>query len=192
VQLCDAAGGPVTLRLALACADWPNTVAPSGTWSAIDLAASTLLLPVSASSPHPAPQLPPPPPPPAPEGDGVDRDSSHVQWQHGHDVLARTRFADVDHGSSYGGNLGSRCVEHYVGHVEIDRRTGDQQATGMTRFELIWPDVDGAQLAVSSEARLYLAVEPGAFDVRVELDVTADGAQVGSRRWATRIPRRWA
>jgi len=190
VQLCDAAGGPVTLRLALACADWPNTVAPPGTWSAIDLAASTLLLPVSASSPHPAPQLPPPPP--APEGDGVDRDSSHVQWQHGHDVLARTRFADVDHGSSYGGNLGSRCVEHYVGHVEIDRRTGDQQATGMTRFELIWPDVDGAQLAVSSEARLYLAVEPGAFDVRVELDVTADGAQVGSRRWATRIPRRWA
>jgi hypothetical protein len=68
---------------------------------------------------------------------------------------------DLAHaGSSYPGNLGARCVELHRGHLEIDRCSGVQQVTAMTRFELRWPDVDGSALTVTSEARLFMAMTP--------------------------------
>lgn len=173
------------LRLALACADWPNTVAPQGVWSALDLSASQLELPVappSALSAHPEPVLPPPSVAASDdddEGDGSDGDTSHVQWQHGYDVLTRTRYADVDHGSSYAGPFGVRCTEHYVGHVEVDTRTGEQLARGMAHYALEWPDV-----TVRSTARLLLRVGRDGTTVEVDLDVAEGDEVVARRRWS--------
>jgi uncharacterized protein len=182
----------VVLRLSLACADWPNTVAPQGTWSAADLERSMLVLPVSAGTPHPAPVLPRPVPDTAEPDDGT----SHVLWRHGYDVLGRTRSAEVDHGSTYTSTFGGRrtaeCVEHYVGRVEVDARTGRQLATASTRFEVTWPDLD-PPVRVTSESRLSLTVAPdGTLDALVVLDVhegPPDAVQeVATRRWHEVIP----
>lgn len=184
------------LRLALAAADWPNTVAPQGVWSMLDLGSAELVLPVSAGTPHPAPVLPEPAAVPeetaaddgAPDGGAADEepgDSSHVQWQHGYDVLTRTRYADVDHGATYAAPHAARCTEHYVGHVEVDARTGEQTARGMCRYEVEWP-----QVRVRSVARLLLHVDGDGFTADVDLDVDADDEPVARRRWQTRIDRR--
>jgi predicted acyl esterase len=176
-----------TLRLALAGADWPNTLSLPGGWSAVDLAASELVLPVSAGTPHPAPDLPPPPPEPADGADAVDAvdDAEHVEWRRGEDVLARTAWAEVDHGSSYGGHLGARCREHYTGRVEIDAGTGVQRATGATRFEIGWP----GGIAATAEARLDVTVDAETIEVTVELDVGEGAEPFGSRGWHERLPR---
>lgn len=184
-------GGPVVLRLALACEDWPNTTAPPGTWSAVDLAASTLLLPLAGAPRHPAPVLPAPAAGPDPEP--VEGDAHHVVWRHGWDVLARRTFAEVDHGSTFGGELGSRCREHYVGRVEVDPRTREQSAVASARYELTWPGADGGpDVAVSSEARLDLRVSADTFHLRLELDVDEAGEPFVRRRWQHDIPRRLA
>ena len=107
-----------TLRLALACADWPNIIAVPGTWSAIELAACSLVLPVAERSPYPTPQLPmpqlpmtdPAEPEAGPGGPGDDHDESWVTWQHGQDVLAGTTWAEVDHGAAYTGTLNTGAV----------------------------------------------------------------------------------
>jgi hypothetical protein len=170
------------LRLVLAAADWPNTVAPQGGWSLVDLGASAVVLPVSAGTPHPPPDLPAPvaDEPDAPDDGG----SSHVQWQHGYDVLTRTRYADVDHGASYAGPYGVRCTEHYVGHVEVDARTGEQSATAMTRYELAWDGV-----AVRTVARLLLHVDADAVTVDVDLEVDGDEVPLARRSWTQRVDR---
>jgi hypothetical protein len=191
VRLCDADGGPVTLRLALACADWPNTVAPPGRWSAVDLAASRLVLPVSAGTPFPAPVLPVPAPAPV-EDDADPAGWSHVTWRTEDDVLERRTSADVHQLYGYGGPHGVRCTERYDGRVTVDRRTGDQTATAAAEYELTWPDVAGAPLAVTSSATLSLDVDAEAFDVRVHLAVGQDGERVAERTWQQRIPRRLA
>ena len=176
-------GGCHRLRLALACADWPNTVAPPGTWSGLDLAASVLVLPVCAPSGLPVPDLP------APASGGSDEEPGerHVHWRHGREVLTGVRWAEVDHGSSYRAGFGSRCIEHYTGRVEIEAATGRQRAVARSRFEIEWP-----QARVASEARLDLDVDAEAFDVRVELDVEDGGAVLATRRWQRRIPRHLA
>lgn len=121
-----------TLRLALACADWPNAIAPPGTWSAIELAACCLVLPVTGPSPYPPPVLPAPKiVPPESTGEPARElraefraepsaeprasaessaepsvepvDRSWVTWQQGYDVLAGTTWAEVDHGAVYTG-----------------------------------------------------------------------------------------
>jgi uncharacterized protein len=180
----------VHLRLALACADWPNVVAPPGTWSAVDLSASRLLLPVSPGTPLPTPVLPDPPTEEqqaavAPTG---PVEASHVVWRHGLEVVTGVTHAEVDHGSTYGGFAGSLCREHYLGRVEIDPATGRQRATGTTRFEITWP----GQATASSESRLDLVVDDETFDVTVELDVSEGGTPVVQRRWHHRIPRHLA
>ncbi len=198
---CEATAFEVTaghrLRLALAAADWPNTVAPQDVWSRLDVAASSLALPVSAGTPHPAPDLPQPPAADgadaadcadgtdAADGAGADGDSSHVRWQYGYDVLTRTRSADVDHGAGYGASFGARCSEHYVGHVEVDARTGEQTATGTTRFVVAWP-----RSRVTSTARLLLRVAPdGEVRAEVDLDVDEGDEPFARRRWETRVRR---
>jgi hypothetical protein len=201
---CEATAFEVTaghrLRLALACADWPNAVAPQGVWSDLDTAGSLLELSVSTGSVFPEPELP------APVDDDTDADaasehvagiaaaagelpsqeSSHVQWQHGYDVLTRTRFADVDHGSSYAAPFDARCTEHYIGHVEVDARTGEQTATGLVRFTVEWP-----QVTVQSTARLLLRVGPEGLVAEVELDVNEGDTPIARKGWQESVPPAW-
>ena len=190
-----ADGGPVRLRLALACEDWPNTVAAPGTWSAVDLAASVLLLPVSSGAGVPGAELlgagaPRAGAEPAGEGDGS---SHHVSWRYGQDVLRRTTFAEVDHGSSYPGELGSRCTEHYVGRVEVDPSTRRQSAVASARYQVTWPagPRDG-EVRATSEARLDLRVDADTFHVTLELDVDDADQPLVRNRWQRAIRRHLA
>ncbi len=179
-------GAPCRLRLALACADWPNTVAPPGSWSAVDLGASWLSLPVSRGTPHPAPRLPAPKDPPAPSAEPASRaiPPRPVLWQHGHDVLSRTTWAEVDHGGVSAVPYDADLSEVYRGRVEID---GDaaQQATATCRLGVAWPGVE-----VSSQADLRLDIDDEAFDARVDLEVLEGSDVVWRRSWHERIPRR--
>jgi hypothetical protein len=184
-------GGPAhaggVVRLALACADWPNTVSIPGGWSDVDLAASALVLPVSAGTPHPAPDLPARPEPGSSEPDQPAHpdDAEHVTWRRGEDVLRRATWAEVDHGSSYGGRYGVRCTERYTGRVELDRTDGVQRASGTATFALAWP----GGVAATSEARLDVTVDDEVIDVRVDLDVHEGDTEFVTRRWHERIPR---
>jgi uncharacterized protein len=193
----------VRLRLALACADWPNVVAPPGTWSAVDLSASRLLLPVSPGTPLPAPVLPDPPTEQqqAAAAPTEPVEASHVQWRHGHEVVTGVHHAEVDHGSTYRGFAGSVCREHYVGRVEIDPATGRQRAVARTRFELTWPDGAGGDtgaeaadgpVRATSESRLDLVIDDDTFDVTLELDVLDGDQPLAQRRWHRRIQRHLA
>jgi hypothetical protein len=187
--------GPYRLRLALACADWPNTVAPPGTWSQVDLAASALLLPVPAPALGDVADLPPSGGPTAPgaEGDATTADGDGkpgtlpVVWRHGQEVLTRLTWAEVDHGSRSEAGFGSRCAEHYTGRVEVEAATGRQRVTARSRYEIEWP-----QASVASEARLDLQADAETIDVRVELDVLDGGTLLAARRWQRRIPRNLA
>jgi uncharacterized protein len=181
------------LQLVLACADWPNTIAPPGTWSAVDLSSSQLVLPVSPGSPHPAPDLP------APivefgRGDGTEPvdpdgedDDSWVTWRQGTDVLTRTTWAEVDHGSAYGGKAPDRhrCAEHYTGRVEIDPATGAQRLRASARYDLRRPELEA-----TSRATLDVTIDAEHLDVRLELDVRDGESMVAERFWQRRIPRR--
>jgi putative CocE/NonD family hydrolase len=191
-----------TLRLALACADWPNTIAPAGTWSAIDLAGSTLVLPISPGPAFPAPDLPTPAVEfaalPSVEVDNDDQDDdSWVTWRHGSDVLARTTWAEVDHGSAFSGALPERserfsCTEHYNGRVSIDRLgpgdavAGEQRVRASARYDVSWPEVDA-----TSHATLDVTADADTLDVRLRLDVRDGDEAVATRTWHERIPRRW-
>jgi hypothetical protein len=183
-----------TLRLALACADWPNTIAPPGTWSAIDLGASSLVLPVSAGSPYPPPELPLPAVVlSSPDGD--DDDDSWVTWRQGFDVLAQSTWAEVDHGSAHTGELLEQadhpvsrytCVEHYAGRVEVDRLGGEQRLRASARFDLGWPGVEASSLAT-----LAVTADRDTLDVRLDLDVREGEAVVANQTWHRRIRRTW-
>jgi hypothetical protein len=119
------------------------------------------------------------------DDDAHPGDAEHVEWRHGEDVLARTTWAEVDHGSSYGGFHGSRCTEWYVGRVEHDAATGVQRASGTTTFRVAWPD----GVTATSVATLDLEVGDEANDVTVDLDVHDGDALLGSRHWQERLPR---
>jgi uncharacterized protein len=190
-----------TLRLALACADWPNVIAPPGTWSAIELAACSLVLPVSAGSPYPAPELPLPAVLLAgPDGD--DDDDSWVTWRQGYDVLAQTTWAEVDHGSAHTGDLLEQSEdergqplrqvsryssgEHYIGRVEIDRLGGEQRLRASARFDLGWSEVEASSLAT-----LAVTADRDTLDVRLELHVRDGETVVANRSWHRRFRRTW-
>ena len=78
-----------------------------------------------------------------------------------------------------------RCTEHYVGHVEVDARTGDQSATATTRYELAWGGV-----AVRAVARLLLRVDADAVSADVELEVDEGDVPLARRTWTQRVDRR--
>jgi uncharacterized protein len=186
------------LRLALACADWPNVVAAGG-WSAIDLDGATLTLPLAAP-PGPQPWLPVPAD--QPDGDPAEaaaepaaepraepENESHVCWRHGHDVLARVTTAEVDHGSSYPGALDARCREHYFARLTVDRRTGASTAVATVRFSVCWPEPE--QVTASSQAHLSLTAAAGELDVRLSLLVRDGETEVASRQWRRHLPTRY-
>jgi putative CocE/NonD family hydrolase len=192
----DDGDGDYRLRLALACADWPNTVAPPGTWSEVDLAASALILPIPAPAfgddvDLPAPARDDDPDPADGVDDGDDGADEHggqdVVWRQGQEVLTRLTWAEVDHGSRSEAGFGARCAEHYTGRVEIEAATGRQRATALSRYEIEWP-----QASVASEARLDVRADGETFDVRVELDVLHGGRLLAARRWQRKIPRNLA
>jgi len=165
------------LRLSVAGADWPNTVAPP-TPHAMTVHGGELELPVwSGASPHTEPVL----------NAGDERsseDTAGTVWRVERDVLARTTGCVVDHGSTYAVPHDGEATEHYRGRVEVDTRSFDQRVEAEAHFRLSWPEVE-----VSTRSTLDLAVGPDAYDVDIWLEARAGGEVVGERRWQERLPR---
>lgn len=166
------------LRLAVAGADWPNTAAPPEPVT-LTVHGGELVLPLlTGPSPYDAPVL-------VPGDEHSGEDAEGITWRVERDVLRRTSTCVVEHGSRYGIAHDGSASEHYLGRVEVDRRTFAQRAEAEVTFELSWPGID-----VATTSRLDLRATPDTYEVVVDLTAVEDGAVVAERRWERSVPRR--
>ena len=169
------------VRVALAGADWPNTVAPPEP-VALEILGGELLLPVVPSdapgrgSDSAATTFAPGDHAPADEAEGVT-------WRIEHDVLARTTAAVVDHGGGWATPYGW-AREHYSGRVEVDRVTFAQRASAQVSFEL-----DLAEADVSVASGLAVLADARSFVIRIDLQAREGDQVVGERSWSRVIAR---
>ncbi len=164
------------VRLALAGADWPNTVAPPRPLT-LEVADVSLELPVlTRESDSPAVEFAPGGPAPEGEGDGVT-------WRLEDDVLARTTSAVIDHGGEYPTPYGG-FREHYSGRVDVDRRTFLQRASARVSFGLDLPETS---VRVASD--LEVVADEETFTVRIEMEGLEAGVRQMHRAWTRVFPR---
>jgi predicted acyl esterase len=164
-----------TLRLAVAGADWPNTVAPPAPVT-LTVHGGVLELPAYAGSSE-SPSF-------APGAAASSEDPASVSWTTTHDVLRGTTTAAVRHGSSYDIPYGGSASEQYAGEVAVDRTTFAQHASAECTYHLTWPAVDAR---VYSTMRVDVSAE--GYDVAVQV-VAHDGEQeVSARVWREHFPR---
>ena len=165
------------LRLSVAGADWPNTVAPPEPL-ALTVVGGQLELPVwSGESPHAPPVL-------AAGAERSGEDPANVVWREERDVLARTTACVVDSRASYPVPYDGEASERYAGRVEVNTRTFDQRSSAEATYELSWPGV-----RVSTRSTLDLRVGADAYDVHIWLEARDGDAVVAERRWSERLPR---
>jgi hypothetical protein len=164
------------LRLSLAGADWPNTVAPPGPVQ-LTVHRVSVELPLWSGNQRPAPTLPA----------GSSRsgeDPSGITWTTTDDVLRRTTTCAVRHGAEYPVPFGGTASEKYAGEVTVDRRTFDQRADATCTFRLTWPEAD-----VSVSSRMRLGIGADGYDVHIDAVASENGTVVGSRSWEQHVDR---
>jgi hypothetical protein len=164
-----------TLRVSVAGADWPNTVAPP-TPVSLTVHDASLALPVLDGS-YPEPAF----------GAGAEHSSESadgVGWEFHHDVLARTTTATTRSDSSYATPYDGKTRELYLGEVRVDTRTFAQRANADTVFELSWPGVD-----VTVRSTMTVDVTLASYDVSIWTQAVLDGQSVSERNWQESIPR---
>ena len=171
------------LRLSVAGADWPNTVAPTGP-ATLTVHGGDLELPVwSGPSPHAPPEF-------VPGAEVSSEDPAGVVWRVEHDVLGRETACVVDYGSTFS-VPGGEAADHYAGRVSVDTRTFTQRAEAVADYRVAWPD-----LVATTRSTLDVGIGPDAYDVVITLEAresrvgdTGPGELVGERRWERRLPR---
>ncbi len=170
------------LRLSIAGADWPNTVAPPLPLT-LTIVGGTLVLPAYNPVGSPAP-------PEFVPGDDTSGESREgVVWRVERDVLKDTTACVTDHGAVYFIPYGE-AVEHYAGRVQVSNRTFEQVASADVSFTLRFAD-DARGGAVVAHARSQLEVHagPANFDVAITLTCTENDVVVGERSWRRSFPR---
>ena len=123
------------LRLSVAGADWPNTIAPPAPVT-LTVHGGSLELPLlrdgRPSRPRPSRRATP----------RRRRTRATSRWTVTRDVLRRTTTCAVRHGSEYDVPYDGRASEQYAGEVIVDRRTFAQHASADCTYRLTWPGVD--------------------------------------------------
>ncbi|HTY71385.1 MAG TPA: CocE/NonD family hydrolase [Actinomycetes bacterium] len=166
------------LRLSVAGADWPNTVAPPRPVT-LDVRGGTLVLPVmEGPSPYPVPTFVPGEEADPAEGEGVT-------WRVERDVLRRETACVVDHGSEYETPYGS-AVERYWGRVSVDTRTFEQRAQAEVSFTLRF---DEPAVEVVVRSRLDVRVSATEYAVHTDVECFEDAKPVAERRWRRVVER---
>jgi hypothetical protein len=157
------------LRVSIAGADWPNTVAPPAPVT-LAVHGGELDLPLLVGS-HPTPTF-------APGAERSAESGEGVTWRVEDDVLSRTTRVVTGSETAYDAPHGARVRESYSGTVSVDRRTHAQRADAVTTFAITWP---GTAVAVTST----LAVETGPAGGRVTIETVAhhDGRELRRRVW---------
>jgi uncharacterized protein len=167
------------LRVSVAGADWPNTVAPP-TPVSLSIDGGTVELPLWDGAMSP-PRLPP-------GAATSNEDPAGVTWQVTDDVLARTTTCSVHSETTYDVPYGGTSHESYSGSVTVDRRTFAQRADAHTSFRLTWPEVT---VRVTSTMTVLVGTE--SHDVRIEATAYEDDGfgeeQVAHRTWQESVPR---
>lgn len=164
------------LRLSVAGADWPNTIAPPAPVTLTVLEGS-LELPLRASEDLPAPVF-------TPGALSSSEEPDDISWTITRDVLRRTTTCAVEHGAEYDVPHDGRATEQYAGEVVVDRRTFAQHAWADCTYRLRWPGID---VRVSSTMRID--VTEAGYDVVIEADTFEDEQQLSHRAWTEHIPR---
>ncbi len=164
------------LRLSVAGADWPNTVAPPAPVT-ITVHDGSLELPVRAPDAERVPRF-------AEGAESSSEDPADVTWTVARDVLRRTTTCAVRHGAEYDVPNGGRASEQYAGEVVVDRRSFAQHAWADCTYRLTWPDVD-----VSVLSTMRVDVTAQGYDVAIEADAFDDGVRISHRTWREHIPR---
>jgi predicted acyl esterase len=164
-----------TLRVSVAGADWPNTVAPPGPVS-LTLRTASLTLPLLEGD-FPGAELAP--------GAAHSSETTHgVGWAIHHDVIGRTTSATTRSDSRYPTPYGGTAHELYLGEVSVDTRTFAQRAHATTVFDLTWPGVD-----VTVRSTMTVDVLPASYDVSIWTQAVLDSESISERTWRESIPR---
>jgi hypothetical protein len=167
------------LRLAIAGADWPNTVAPPQPLT-MEVRGGTLELPTvetgtDASLTSRAPAF-------EPGGPAEDVDNS-VVWRVERDIVRGETACVVGSESTYDTPYG-RATERYAGRVTVDRASFEQRAEADVTFAVEWPEA-----AVSARSTLDLRVRPRSYDVVIDLEVKQNDETLATRHWARSFDR---
>ena len=165
------------LRLSVAGADWPNTIAPPAPVT-LTVHGGTLELPLWTDSGIAPPTFEP----------GADTSSRGRLRRHLGDHQGRAaahHHRDAPHVvASYDVPHEGTALEDYRGEVGVDRRTFAQWATAETTYRLTWPDIE-----VRVVSTLRVDIGPDGYDVVIEADAYDDEEQVGHREWREYVPR---
>jgi uncharacterized protein len=164
-----------TLRVSVAGADWPNTVAPPAPVT-MTLRTASLTLPFLDGD-FPTPTFEP----------GAEHSSETavgIGWSLHHDLLARTTSATTRSDTRYTTPYGGTAHELYLGEVSVDTRTFAQRAHATTVFDLTWPGID-----VTVRSTMTLDVTPASYDVSIWTQAVLDSESISERSWQESIPR---
>ena len=164
------------LRLSVAGADWPNTIAPPAPVT-LTVHGGTLRLPLWTDSGIDPPCF-------VSGADSSAEDGAEVTWSVTDHVLRRATTARTHVASSYDIPGEGTALEDYRGEVGVDRRSFAQWAEATTTFELTWPGVD---VRVVSTLRVDVSAE--GYDVEIVADAFDDEEQFGHREWREFLPR---
>jgi predicted acyl esterase len=158
-----------TLRVSIAGADWPNTIAPPQPVT-LTVHDAVLELPVLEGT-WPAPSF----------GAGAEHSNESdegVAWEVHDDVLHRVTSASTRSVSEYETPYDGRALEDYRGEVRVDRRTFAQQAHADTTYELSWPGVD-----IRVRSVMDVAIEDGRVGVTIDTWAWDGGTEISHRSW---------
>jgi uncharacterized protein len=164
-----------TLRVSVAGADWPNTVAPPAPVT-ITLRTASLTLPLLDGE-FPEPTL-------GPGAEHSAETTDGVGWSIHSDVLSRTTSATTRSESRYDTPYRGSAHELYLGEVSVDTRTFAQKAHATTVFDLSWPGID-----VTVRSTMTVDVTPTAYDVSIWTQAVLDSESIHERSWRETIPR---
>ncbi|WP_372734472.1 CocE/NonD family hydrolase C-terminal non-catalytic domain-containing protein, partial [Nocardioides sp.] len=164
------------LRISVAGADWPNTIAPPAPVT-LTVHGGALELPLWPEDAGAAPSF-------VPGAASSSENPDDVVWSVTRDVLRRTTSCAVRSGSSYDIPHGGTAGEEYLGEVGVDRRTFVQWATATTTFTLGWP---GIEVRVTSTIRVDVGVQ--GYEVAIDCDAFEGEELISHREWRESIPR---
>ncbi|MGH3498455.1 MAG: CocE/NonD family hydrolase [Nocardioidaceae bacterium] len=166
------------LRLSLAGADWPNTVAPPEPVT-LTVHGGELRLPVHQGKPaYDPPRL-------TPGDEHSSEDVTGISWKVVRDVLQRETSCEVDHGSTYDIPFAGVATEHYWGRVGVNTRDFTQHAEAEVTFTLSWPEA-----TVVTRSRMDISIDHAGYEVMIDLQARDGDDVVAERRWHQLVPRR--
>ncbi|HET9842242.1 MAG TPA: CocE/NonD family hydrolase [Nocardioides sp.] len=164
-----------TLRVSVAGADWPNTVAPPAPVS-FTLRTASVTLPFLDGE-HPEPTF-------GPGAEHSSESTDGVGWSLHHDVLSRITSATTRSDSRYPTPYGGTAHELYLGEVSVDTRSFAQKAWANTVYDLTWPGIE-----VTVRSTMALDVTAASYDVKIWTQAVLDNDSISERTWQESIPR---